>query len=47
MSVELKFYGYLLVTLTKLLNFVKMLKNIMKIAAKQTDFLKKWRISEE
>ena len=38
MSVELKFYGYSLVTLTKWLNFVKMLKNIMKITAKQTDF---------
>ena len=38
MSVELKFYEYLLVTPTKLLNFVKMLKNIMKITAKYTDF---------
>ena len=34
MSVELKFYGCLLVTLTKSPNFVKMLKNGMKTITK-------------
>ena len=38
MSVKLMFYGYLLVALTKSLNFLKMLKNLMKISAKQSDF---------